>query len=295
MLKTTWEQKNDGAVIRVPYRFDKNWCQWVLLTSDVHIDNKKCNQKKLKEILDLALERNALIIDNGDWFDVMGGKYDKRSTKSDILPKFAHGNYFDLVIEDSVEFLKPYAKNIAILGEGNHEQSVNQRHERNLTKQLIKDLNQSTGSNILHQQYDGFIKFQFEHDSPKGKALGGRSSLLMYRNHGLGGNAPVTMGVINTNRTQVMIDADIYVYGHIHQKWVIYRTKKSVNDAMKYNVKDQIHIQLSTFKDSKDSQWEVSKGFNAPSLGGAWLKFTMQKKHDTNALTPKCEVTLIEG
>jgi len=294
MSKATWETKNDGVIIRVPFKNTKEWSQWVLLTSDVHKDNKKCNTRKLKEILDLALERNAIIIDNGDWFDVMGGKYDKRSTKGDIKPEFQFGNYFDLVIEDSVDFLKPYANNIAILGEGNHEQSVNQRHERNLTKQLIKELNRETGSNIQHQQYDGFIKFQFEQLTTGGEITKGSASLLMYRNHGLGGNAPVTMGVINTSRTQTMIDADIYVYGHIHQKWVVYRTKKSLNADMNYTVKDQAHIQLSTFKDSKDSQWEVSKGFNAPSLGGAWIKFSMGT-NEKKGRFPKFEITLIEG
>lgn len=276
-MKATWNKKNDCAVIDIDFTKNQRWEQWVLLTSDVHKDSMKCDKNLLKKHFDEAIEKNAIIIDNGDWFDVMGGKYDKRTTKSDIDPKFAFGNYFDLVIEDSVEFLKPYSKNIAVLGEGNHEQSVNTRHERNLTKSLIKELN-SLGANIIHQQYAGFIKFQF---SEKHYKKGCNKSLVMYRHHGMGGNAPVTMGVINTNRTQIQIDADIYVYGHIHQKWLVYRTKMGITQQGVMKVKDQVHIQLSTYKDSKNSQWEVSKNFQPPSLGGAWLKFYYDWKDDS--------------
>lgn len=266
----TWEKKNDATIINFDYKENKEWEQWVLLTSDVHKDSKKCDTRLLKKCFDEAIVKDAIIIDNGDWFDVMGGKYDKRSTKSDIKPEFQFGNYFDLVIEDSVEFLKPYAKNIAVLGEGNHEQSVNTRHERNLTKSLIKELNLH-GGNIIHQQYSGFIKFQFK--SKHKNSTGSYQSLTMYRHHGMGGNAPVTMGVINTSRTQVQIDADIYVYGHIHQKWLVYRTKMGISQEGVLKVKDQVHIQLSTYKDSKESQWEISKNFQPPSLGGAWIRF----------------------
>lgn len=263
---TTWENKNDTAFIY--HTFSKvNEKFWVLLTSDVHKDSKKCDKRFLKKILDEARERNAIIIDNGDWFDVMGGKYDKRTSKSDILPKFQEGNYFDLVVEDSEEFLAPYADMIAVLGEGNHEQSVNQRHERNLTKNLIKAL-KPHGCKAIHQKYDGFIRFKFKFDGTV------NSSIDLYRNHGFGGNSPVTMGVINTNRSQVNVDADIYVYGHIHQKWIVQKTRKYSDMIGQVKTKDQIHVQLSTFKDTKEGQWEISKGMSSPSLGAAWLCFT---------------------
>ena len=44
------------------------WEQWVLLRSDVHHDNPKCDQKLEKKHLEQAKEYNAIIIDNGDLF-----------------------------------------------------------------------------------------------------------------------------------------------------------------------------------------------------------------------------------
>ena len=288
MSNINWSDKNDGVVVNLTYSKPSEYEQWVLLTSDVHKDSKKCNTSYIKKHLDQALEKKALIIDNGDWFAVMGGKYDKRTSKSDILPKFQKGNYFDLVVDDSIDFLGPYAKNIVVLGEGNHEQAVNARHETNLTKRLAAGLNLKYGGNVLHQKYDGFIKFYF---SKKDNSSG--HSMIMYRNHGFGGNSPATLGVSNTAKTQVMVDADIYVYGHIHNKWVVVRTKKSMDQNMNMVIKDQTHIQLSTYKDSTESQWEVSKGFAPPSLGGAWLKFYFQYVGDGKYML-KCQTILID-
>jgi predicted phosphodiesterase len=287
-MNTTWSEHNDATVIRHKFKKVKD-SFWVLLTSDVHKDNKKCDVKFLKSVLEEAKAKEAIIIDNGDWFDVMGGKYDKRTSKSDILPKFQEGNYFDLVVQDSVDFLAPYAHLIAILGEGNHEQSVNQRHERNLTKNLIKDLNTLHGGKIIHQKYDGFVRFAFTYDTES------TFSTVLYRNHGFGGNSPVTLGVINTNRSQVNVDADIFVYGHIHNKWVVYKANKGLNKNNELKITDKIHIQLSTFKNSVESQWEVSKNFAPPSLGAAWLKFTYERVENNKLRSRriKTEVFLI--
>jgi hypothetical protein len=56
--------------------------QYFLLQSDVHWDNPQCDRTMLKRHLDLALKRNAPVIDIGDFFCAMQGKYDKRSNKS---------------------------------------------------------------------------------------------------------------------------------------------------------------------------------------------------------------------
>ena len=44
----------------------------------------------------------------------MGGKWDKRSNKSDILPELNHGNYFDKVVNYGADILRPY-KDLVIL------------------------------------------------------------------------------------------------------------------------------------------------------------------------------------
>lgn len=95
--------------------------QWVLLQSDVHWDNPKCDRAKFKKHLDLALERNAPVIDVGDFFCAMQGKYDKRSNKKDLRPEHATGNYLDSLVETAAKFLDPYKKILTVRAVGNHE------------------------------------------------------------------------------------------------------------------------------------------------------------------------------
>ena len=54
--------------ITVEMNRNRDWEQWVLLRSDVHHDNPKCDQDLERKHLDEAKECNAPIIDNGDLF-----------------------------------------------------------------------------------------------------------------------------------------------------------------------------------------------------------------------------------
>ena len=70
----------------------KAWDQWVLLSSDRHWDNPKSNRGLQKRHLELAKERKAIIIDNGDLFCLMQGRYDPRGNKSAIRPEHTVSN-----------------------------------------------------------------------------------------------------------------------------------------------------------------------------------------------------------
>jgi len=56
----------------------------VLLISDAHWDNPKCDRDLLRDHLEKAKEIGADILLNGDTFCMMGGKYDPRRTKEGI-------------------------------------------------------------------------------------------------------------------------------------------------------------------------------------------------------------------
>jgi len=53
-----------------------------LLRSDVHHDNPKCNQDLERKHLDEAIEYDAPIIDNGDLFCAMQGKWTSDPTRT---------------------------------------------------------------------------------------------------------------------------------------------------------------------------------------------------------------------
>ena len=78
-----------------------------LLIADVHFDSISCDRKLLKKHLDEVVERNAKVFIFGDFFDVMGGKFDKRSSKGDLRPEYNTSSYIDNVVYDAIAFLYP--------------------------------------------------------------------------------------------------------------------------------------------------------------------------------------------
>jgi len=249
----------------------KGWEQWVLLTSDRHIDSTKTDRKMQKEHLEQAKEKDAIVIDTGDLFDAMQGKHDKRGTKEDIKKEYVEGktSYFNQIIKDAHKFFKPYIKNLAILGTGNHETAITKHNETDLLDMLVSFLNES-GSKVIKGGYRQYIRFRFS-DSKRAVA-----NVFMHYSHGSGKGAEVTKGIIKTNRRAVYLpDAHIVVGGHIHESWYLELVRSRIGRSKEYT-DEQIHVCIPTYKDEFTEQ---NSGFmhekeQAPRpKGGWWIRF----------------------
>jgi len=228
--------------------------------------------------MDEAVQRGASIMIFGDLLDVMGAKFDPRSGKSDIRPEYNSSNYFVDVVNDVVKFFGPYSKSIVFISKGNHEDSVKRRHEFDLLEIMAYKLRMEYGWEGLIGGYEGWLMFDGcirNEDNSTKKSYG---STVAYYTHGAGGNAPVTRGVIQTNRRQVNIQADIFISGHIHTQWALPIPQRSINSSGTEEVKDVLHLQLGCFKEAHRGSWEAQKGFGAANIGGYWLKFFVKDK-----------------
>jgi len=239
---------------------------WALLTSDVHWDNPKSDRDAYREHLHEAVRRRAFVIDNGDWFCAMQGKYDKRSSKSSVRPEHQNGNYLDSLVNTAADWLQPFAANLTTLGTGNHEQSINDRHETSLTDRLAAELRNRYGSPATRHGYAGFVVLDIDR-------AGRRHSLKMFRHHGYGGGGPVTKDVIQTNRQAVYLaDADVVLTGHTHDSWQLPIQRIRLSQGHEIEQTRQVHVKCAGYKDhygqSLDS-WEISKG-HPPKVRGAW-------------------------
>ncbi len=271
------ERLNRSTVkIEVEYQMNKEWEQWFLLSSDRHHDNPKTDQDLEKKHLDQALERNAGILDFGDLFCAMQGRYDPRSNKGDIRPENHCNNYLDSLVDTAVDFYKPYAKNIILLGKGNHETSILKRQEVDLNQRLTYGLNQN-GGNIISGGYSGWIMFSFGQGKDKNGKRGQVQRYNMWYHHGHGGGGPVTKGVIQANRRATFLpDAHFVVGGHVHEEWRVTYQRARLNQTGKPYQDEQMHICLPTYKDEyRDGVdgWHIEKGRPPKPLGAAWLRF----------------------
>jgi hypothetical protein len=247
------------------------WTQDVLLRSDVHWDNPKCRRDIELKHLRQAAERGAPIIDAGDLFCAMQGKFDKRSSKSSLRPEHCAGSYLDTLVSTAAEYYKPFADQFAVIGTGNHETSIYSRHETDLSQRLADSL-RSFGSPVIRNGYSGWVVFRFQ----RGQA---RTSRKLWYTHGYGGGGPVTMDMIQANRQSVYVeDADVMLSGHTHDAW--YAEKQRIKLGNDYTVKQRTLYQLKTptYKDAYgdgEGGFEIEKGHPPKPLGAWWMRFTM--------------------
>lgn len=245
------------------------WEQWFLLRSDVHHDNPKCNQELEKKHLDEAKECGAYIIDNGDLFCAMQGKWDKRSSKDAIRPEHQSGNYLDRLVDTAAEFYAPYAENFLVLGRGNHETAIRGKHETDLTDRLAAKL-RDKGSEVLAGGYGGFVKFIFRISTVS-------TSKVLHYYHGSGGGGPVTRGVIQTNRMAVYCpDAHIILTGHTHDSWEMRIARMRLSQSGEVYRDEQVHVRCAGYKDAwgdGSSGWEVERMLGPKPQDAAWLRF----------------------
>ena len=243
---------------------------WILLRSDAHHDNPKCNQKLEKRHLQQAKERNAFILDNGDLFCAMQGKYDKRASKDAIRPEHQNGEYLDALVEEATDFYRPYLANFGLIGQGNHETKILKNHETNLSKRLVENL-QKLGSPVQLSGYSGWVKFQFTVSQTR------RHCKVLHHYHGTGGGGPVTRGVIQTNRMAVYTpDADILFTGHTHDEWVVTIARQRLSNKGFVFRDEAVHCRAPGYKDAWGSGyggWEVETGKGPKPIGSLWCRF----------------------
>jgi hypothetical protein len=246
------------------------WEQWILLASDRHHDSKWTDRELEIKHLEMAKERNAYVIDVGDVFDVMQGKYDPRRSYKDLRPEYTVENYLDEIVADAANFYNPYADRFLVISRGNHEQSVLKNNGVDLISNLTHRLNEKNKLNIQAGYYGGWVKFKFNICETQ------RVSKNLKYFHGSGGGGPVTRGVIQTNRQAVFLpDADIVVNGHTHDAWHVPIQRERLGDRGAVYQDIQHHVRTATYKDEyRDGGdgWHIETGKPPKPIGACWMR-----------------------
>lgn len=265
------EQKGNVTIVHIPY--GKTLDQRFLLSADRHWDNAKSDQGLQKKHLDEAVDRRAGIIDFGDLFCAMQGKYDKRKNKDSLRPEHKVDDYLDALVNTASVFFGPYAKRFIRIAYGNHETAILGRHETDLTSRLIEKLNQQ-GGKVHHGGISGWVHFQFHGEQ-------GTIHKKLWYHHGYGGGGPVTRGVIQTNRRAVYVpDADFVISGHVHEEWNVTICRSRLDDQSQQRIDEQQHIQIPTYKEEYGdgfAGWHVEGGKPPKPIGAVWLSFRKER------------------
>jgi hypothetical protein len=263
--------KNNVHKFVVPFENKK-----ILLLSDLHWDNPKCDRVLLKKHLDLALAGNHDVHLNGDTFCLMQGAYDPRKNKEGIRPEHNVNNYLDAVVNDAIDWFKPYAKIIKVVGYGNHETNIIKRQETDVIQRFVFGLNRECGTDIEAGGYGGWIVYNFL----DGKVI--RRSFKIKYFHGSGGGGPVTRGVIQFNRMSAFIEgADLIWMGHVHECNEVIYTNEFLTKHYTIELRNILMVRTATYKEEYNSGlggWHVERGATPKPLGGRWLEMCPERK-----------------
>lgn len=248
----------------------------ILLVSDLHWDNPKCDRKLLKNHLDEAVRRDAKIVVNGDFFCLMQGKYDPRRSKNDILPEHNKPNYIDAVIEDAVNWFAPYKDHLVLLGYGNHETAIIKNCETDPLQRFADLFNSKHKANVQVGGYGGVLALKMV---ASGKSS--RSSFVIRYHHGHGGGGVVTKGVIQDQRLMSYLQSyDMTWMGHVHE---LYHHINPIEHYDRINkeikIKNVHQLRTSSYKEEYDGGFggfHIERGRAPKPLGGYWLNLHLQ-------------------
>jgi hypothetical protein len=276
-----------GVITTIYFNVLSGWEKWFLLMSDNHFDSVFCNRELMTSHFEEAKNRNARIMIFGDWFDAMQGRFDPRRSMDELRSEYRREDYYDFVVQDSRDYLSPYAKLIDVMSDGNHELAVLKNANTNLMDRLVFALNDKIGSKIVHGGYGGWIRLMFILAVVGG---GTRISKKIKYFHGSGGDAPVTRGVIQTNRQAVYLpDANIVVNGHSHNEYHIAIARERLNSKGNLYFDLQHHIRIPGYKQSYgdgSTGWDVTRGSPPKPLGAIWVRFSCEKDDINIQVTP---------
>jgi hypothetical protein len=254
---------------QIRWKFPKTNTRFeALLLSDLHWDNPHCDRDLLTRHLMQAKQKNAPIIVVGDFFCLMEGKGDLRSSKN-ILPEHNNDHYLDSVIDTAADWFEPYKHQLAVVGMGNHETSVLKRHETCMTSRFCQVM-RLRGGITQESGYGGWVRFRSDY-------FRRIATSDLYFHHGFGGGSATTRGTGQFSSHYLnQVHADIVVAGHVHWKESFQRRVAYVDRNVKVQTKLVHCLRLGTYKDEYEDgavgyHNEGARG--ARPLGGYWLTF----------------------
>lgn len=254
--------------------------------SDVHFDSVYCARTILEQHLQAAKDSGGYLFFIGDFFDAMQGRFDPRRSMSELAPRYRREDYYDFVVTDAAEFLRPYAANIYLMADGNHELSVLKNANTSLLDRLVYELRRM-GSPVQHGGYGGWIRYMYQQES--GNPIG---SVRIRYYHGSGGEAPVTRGVIQTNRQAVYLpNADVVVNGHSHNAYHVPITRERLTGKGEVRFETAHFLRTPGYKQGYgdgSSGWEVTRGGIPKPIGCYCLQIlsTCKDQRFSVQLTP---------
>jgi hypothetical protein len=274
------------------YSADYSECNdfYYALFSDLHLDSPTFAKSEFIADANKYQAMGARFFINGDVFDSILPTDRKRYTRAN--DNFNEDAQINARLDFAVSILKPYVDSIDFIGIGNHEASITKYDHVDLIKMLVSELARYRDPklpSIKRGSYQGFLRLWFRAGS------GATRQYVIYRDHGKGGNSPVTKSTISINRLNTVFIAQLYWLGHSHtdltsKGWNIYPDNSG--KIIQERTREVVTAGYQKGFDQRDLTDDVlyrnsfpEEKFLVPTgIGSALLHINVPKSHGTTEL-----------
>lgn len=257
------------------------------LFSDIHWDSPDCDRESLTQHLNYCILDGRYILINGDFFDAIMLKDNKRAVPHNTEHR---DNQLNVKLEEAAHFLTPYKENILFMGRGNHESSILKYNGLDLLQMLTALLNAGEKHKVLYGNYANFIRLNWV--KPNNKSV---LHYDIFAHHGAGGSAPVTKGMIDFNRLANGVNADLIWIGHKHQSIVDYSTPVMfVDQNGQVILKNRQCIQTPSYQKGRtiDYNENFAERFYSHTALSGFGELTIVPYYDGNTPKLKSEIKI---
>lgn len=253
--------------------------RWLYMSSDQHIGSASTDYRLLQREIEIAARLNALCLINGDLFDLILPSDRKRYEPSGLHERVR--NRDDAVgeaIRWALELYEPVARNILVVGEGNHEHAVLKHHSVDPVR-LFCDGIRAMGGEPRIAGPMGYVGFMVRGERKT-------AELQLFHFHGSGGQSRVTKGQIDIERQMASVRADAIVLGHKH-----WRSKSDLSVLRKVG-RNVLQVRVLALQCGSYQLYDgYAKRFGmAPQWPGGWfarLQFVRLATRGVDATVPQ--------
>jgi hypothetical protein len=203
---------------------------------DVHFGSANCDTALFDSVIAaIRADDSARWIGMGDMVESIAPN-DKRwhagGVDEKVVNLASQDRIGDVYVEKLAAKLGPIAEKCLAYGDGNHEAAFNKHYYTNLSVRVLDAI----GRPDCYTEWGCLTRLAFQ--DPRGS----RRALRVFHSHGWQGGRMDGAKVNEVRRLMAYIDADIYLQGHSHSKFVVPATRLTVNPSWTKLVQQTVYV-----------------------------------------------------
>ena len=220
--------------VRLSYAAGRTFTLWPL--GDVHYGSANCDVALLDETI-AAIKRDphALWIGMGDMVEAIAPN-DPRwlagGVDENVVNLASQDRIGDVYVDKLAAKLAPIAEKCIGYGDGNHEHAFNRHYYTAISVRVLDAI----GRPDVYSGWASLTRLAFE------DAAHHRCAVRIFAHHGWQSGRMDGAKVNESRRLMAYVDADIYLTGHSHSKFIVPNTRLGVNPSWTREVARTVYV-----------------------------------------------------